>query len=137
LKAVLDTNILVSGLLTEAGPCARLLDLANEGGFQTVYNEEILGEYERVLLRPEFGFEPQAVALLVSRFRRKGIRSTRPFPPAGLPDAHDEVFLEAARGVENTWLVSGNLRHFPQAKCRGVKTASPRRFLEILGATNP
>ena len=134
---MLDTNVLVSGLLTATGPCARLLDFMNEGGFQPVYNEEIAGEYEKVLLRSEFGFEQQAVVFLISRIKAKGIRSVKPFPPAGLPDLHDEAFLEAARGQENAYLVSGNLKHYPHSKCHGIKVLSPRQFLEVLGGSTP
>ena len=85
MRAVLDTNVLVSGLLNPAGPCGRLIDLFNESFFQPVYNAGIMAEYESVLLRPEFGFDPEAVDWLLSRVKARGFASNKPFPRREYP----------------------------------------------------
>jgi len=58
---VLDTNILVSALITPFGKAARVLDLVIRGDIRILYDDRILSEYREVLLRPKFGFEAKDV----------------------------------------------------------------------------
>ena len=53
-RVVLDTNVLVSGLLSATGPCGRLIDLVVEGLLQPCVDSRILGEYELKDLLPAF-----------------------------------------------------------------------------------
>jgi len=54
LRVVVDTNVLVSGLLTVGGPPARVLDFVRDGQVIPLVNNRILDEYARVLARPKF-----------------------------------------------------------------------------------
>ena len=65
MLVVLDTNILVSALLSPFGPPARVLDLALTGEVQLAYDDRLLAEYHEVLARPKFGFTPSDVADLL------------------------------------------------------------------------
>jgi predicted nucleic acid-binding protein len=51
MKIVLDTNIVVSGLLQSLGNPARVLMLALAGAVQVCHDERILAEYADVLTR--------------------------------------------------------------------------------------
>ena len=62
---VVDTNVLVSGLLSAHGASARVLDLLTTGDLQAVYDDRIAAEYRQVLARPRFGFHPEAVSHLL------------------------------------------------------------------------
>ena len=53
MKVVLDTNVLVSGLLTPTGTCGQIVDLFIAGAFELAVDARILQEYETVLHRPE------------------------------------------------------------------------------------
>ena len=53
MRVVLDTNVLVSGLISKRGVCSRILRLLFDDVFQLCVDERILDEYESVLLRPE------------------------------------------------------------------------------------
>jgi uncharacterized protein len=57
IGVVLDTNILVSALLTPQGPSARvfLMTLQNQGT-QLCVSAEVFAEYEEVLYRTKFNF---------------------------------------------------------------------------------
>jgi hypothetical protein len=88
VRAVLDTNVVVSGLLTPHGTCARILDLRIDGAFTPGVDDRILAECEEILARPEPGIDPEdagAVLVLVrtvaepSRAGRGTGRS--PIPP--------------------------------------------------------
>ena len=56
MKIVLDTNVVVSGLLCPFGPSGEVVRIAVSGELQLCYDARILSEYEEVLLRPEFSF---------------------------------------------------------------------------------
>lgn len=53
-----DANVLVSGLLSPYGPPGRILDALLAGILTLVFDDRILGEYEDVLTRQEFGSDP-------------------------------------------------------------------------------
>jgi len=53
LTVVLDTNVLVSSLLSQKSWPAKILNLILDDHIQVAYDDRILGEYEEVLARPE------------------------------------------------------------------------------------
>jgi uncharacterized protein len=58
-SAVLDTNVIVSGLLRPAGAPASIMDLGFSGQFRWYASEAILEEYEVVLARKKLGIPPR------------------------------------------------------------------------------
>jgi putative PIN family toxin of toxin-antitoxin system len=128
---VLDTNVLVSGLLSPHGPPGRILALVLSGKLAAAYDVRILSEYLEVLSRPEFGFSQSDIEAVLTSIQVDGRPVTGRPLPAQLPDSSDEPFLEVAvaAGVS---LVTGNLRHFPSRLRAGVRVVSPREFLELL-----
>jgi len=54
MRQVLDTNVVVSGVLTPMGPPGHLLDLVLTGEVTPVIEPRVAGEYREVLLRPRF-----------------------------------------------------------------------------------
>ena len=94
MKAVLDTNVLVSGLLSHAGPPARLLDAIETGLLIPVFSEPILFEYLDVLLRPKFQFEKESIAMLMESLYLSGILVDDPkIDFSEFNDPHDVPFL--------------------------------------------
>ena len=69
---VLDTNVLVSALLSPFGPAARILDLILAGDVRLAYDDRIMAEYRQVLARPKFSFDPQAVADVLAYMNAEG-----------------------------------------------------------------
>jgi putative PIN family toxin of toxin-antitoxin system len=130
MRVVLDTNVLVSGVLSEAGPPGWILDMVLAGDLEPAYDNRILLEYREVLSRREFGFSPALVGQLLEAVELFGFPVTAPPWPQRLPDPADEPFLAAALASGAHCLITGNTRHFP-AKLRGtVKVLTPREFLE-------
>jgi putative PIN family toxin of toxin-antitoxin system len=133
---VLDTNVLVSALLSPFGPPGQILDLVLAGDVCLAYDDRILAEYRQVLARPRFCFEPQAIADLLDYLVATGEPvSARPLT-ASLPDPYDLPFLEVAAALlssggafSGTVLVTGNLRHFPVDRCGSVQVLDPAAFL--------
>jgi len=126
---VVDTNVLVSGLLSAHGASARVLDLLTTGDLQAVYDDRIAAEYRQVLARPRFGFHPEAVAHLLDYLFTEGLPLVaRPLPPA-LPDRGDQPFWEVAIEA-GAPLITGNLKYFPTEACTGIEVLAPAAFIE-------
>lgn len=131
-RLVLDTNVLVSGLLTPHGVSARLVDLAQREELRVLYDDRILQEYHRVLRRPRFGFSVAAVALLLEFVALNGERVVaRPLSPAGA-DPSDQPFLEVAVSGAADLLVTGNRRHYPRSPVGSVRVVDPAEALRQL-----
>jgi len=131
MKVVLDTNVLVSGLLNPYGAPGRIVQMVAAGELQLCFDARILAEYRQVLRRPAFPFGPEEVDALLRQVHAAGEPvAARPLARA-LPDGDDEPMLEVAIGGDAEYLVTGNVRHFP-AKCRGgIRVVSPVEFLAI------
>jgi uncharacterized protein len=129
---VLDTNVLVSGLITPHGVCGAILDALAAGAFDAAVCPGVLDEYAEVLHRPHLKIPMEKGAALLSSMGRMGVMVADSSEKFGLPDPDDAIFLAAALAGRADYLVTGNLRHFPQALCRGVTVMSPADFLKLL-----
>ena len=129
MSIVLDTNVLVSGLLRAGSPPAAVLDLIFSRQVRLAFDGRIFAEYADVLARPEFGFPVEHVHTVLDFLWREGDR-VRPEPLAlRLPDPADAMFLEVAVSALASALVSGNLRHYPLGQRRGVRVLTPREYV--------
>lgn len=127
--AVLDTNVIVSALLTSHpnSPTATLLNMVIDGVIIPVFNDEILNEYKEVLSRKKFGFSSDQIHHIISALAT-GINLKRTPSDENFPDPDDAVFYEVALSKEDAYLVTGNLKHFPHVS----KVVSPTEMLEII-----
>lgn len=113
MKAVLDTNVLVSGLLSHAGPPGKLVDAIETGLLVPVFSEPILFEYLEVLLRPKFQFDREDITVLMESLYLSGILVDElKIDTSEFNDVRDVPFYTAAI-QENSVLITGNLKHFP------------------------
>jgi uncharacterized protein len=135
---VLDTNIVVSaGIKPEGAPAKLIMDWVLEGQVQVVTSPLIIEEYRAIVKRPKFhrfGFPPLWLEFLIEESMRL------PDPAEWLhrgPDPKDLPFLALAHDA-GAWLVTGNLRHFPQELREGVTVVSPTGYLaHLVKAANP
>ncbi len=109
---VLDTNVLVSGLLNPIGAPGRIVDLILAGHLRLAYDDRILAEYRAVLLRSRFGFPPQAVEHLLGYITHTGEAIIAPPLTVEAPDPTDLPFAEVALAASACCLVTGNAPHF-------------------------
>ena len=130
IYAVIDTNVLVSALLTHnlGVATAKVLDSIAKGDITCVYNEDILMEYREVLHRPKFNFPERKIDSLLTFITQKGIHSDRVPFDGNMPDEKDRPFYEVSLSVKDSFLVTGNLRHFPVTP----KVVTPSQFIAIL-----
>ena len=131
MRLVLDTNVLVSGLLTAGNPPGRILDLLRAGKIQLQLDERIVTEYDGVLSRRKFRkyFSDFEKDLIMDFIRADSEWHVCTMIADWLPDPNDACFLEVALEV-GVPLVTGNARHFPEELRGGVEVLSPREFLD-------
>jgi putative PIN family toxin of toxin-antitoxin system len=130
VRIVLDTNVLVSGLLSPFGPPGEIVRMVSAGALTLCVDARVLTEYEEVLLRPKFRFDPDAVAALLDYIDfRSDVVAASPLSTR-LPDPDDEPFLEIALACQADYLVTGNLVHFPAEAREGVLVVSPGEFMD-------
>ena len=130
--AVIDTNVLVSSMLKGTSIPGIIVDKAINGPIVPLLNNEILAEYEEVLLRNKFGFEEEDVKTLIDELRKRAIYLDRTMVDEVFEDPDDVVFYEivmTARTAVDAYLITGNKKHFP------IKSyvVTPREMLEIIG----
>ncbi len=131
MKIVLDTNVLVSGLLQPLGPSGQIVRLVASGDLVLAHDPRILVEYREVLLREKFRFDPERVATLLDIIGALGMVVVAPPLPLRLPDPDDEVFLEVALAAGVRYLVTGNLKDYPAEARQGVEVVPPRPFIDL------
>ncbi len=133
MRIVLDTNVLVSGLLNPNGAPGRILDLIIIGKIQALYDDRVLSEYQEVLARPQLGIDPALAQAVVGHLRLAGERITAlPVPDNLLPDMDDLPFVEIFLDGKADALVTGNEKHFQALKDRGGTVLSPVEFLTLM-----
>ena len=132
MKIVLDTNVLVSGLLSPFSHSGEIVRLVASGKIEICYDARIFTEYKNVLTREKFPFDKNDVEDLLAEIKACGSVTTGKLLSERLTDPDDEPFLEIAVGGEVLYLVTGNLRHYPEKKWEGVRIVSPADFLKIL-----
>lgn len=131
MKAVVDTNILISGLINLHHAPGRILDMLRSEQLMLVVDDRILAEYGDVLFRERMRAwitienARNIMSFLISDTER--IVSTVRI--MNLPDIADAQFIEAAITADVP-LITGNLEHFPESLCRHHSIVSPTTFLK-------
>ena len=121
---VIDTNVVVSGLLNPHGASARVLDAVLDGRVKLVYDARILAEYRDVLQRPRLKLAPDKITAFLNGLQGQMIVTPSPLAAAG-PDADDFVFVEAALATIDRTIVTGNLADYPPEVLHGVRVLTP------------
>jgi uncharacterized protein len=129
MNIVIDTNVLVAGLLSPFGPCGEIVRMVSSGELTLSLDARILTEYQEVLDRPKFKFDKDKVAALLDHIEHRGVTVASSPLPQPLPDIDDEPFLEVAIAARSICIVTGNQVHFPMERCQGVMVHSQNDFL--------
>lgn len=130
--AVIDTNVLVSALLNMNSNPGFVLCSVFNGQTTPLINTDILAEYREVLARKKFHFPKKTVDIILKRLENSSLKTEE--IPAEFPevsDPKDRCFFAvtmAARQTEETLLITGNIRHFPQQPF----VVTPAQFVEML-----
>lgn len=128
--AVFDTNVLVSALISKHSDSAVVLslDILLAGDVTPLYNDEIISEYEDVLHRPHFQLPESLVIRLIEHIKKTGVKVESVRSGELFSDEDDRVFYEVALSNSESFLVTGNTKHFP----KNPIVVTPLEFLSII-----
>ena len=129
INAVLDTNVLVSGLLTESGNSASIVNAFKDKRFNLFYNSEILAEYRDVLHRDKLGLPAKDIDDLLEEIRNTGVPIIPDKSDFALTDEDDRIFYDTAKAA-SAYLITGNIRHYPNEQF----IISPVDFIEMINS---
>jgi len=129
-RLVLDTNVLVSGMINAFGAPGRIIDLVRERHVEPVADDRILAEYRDVVNRPKFRryFAAQEARDIAAFLEHNTHYIVPTVHVSDLPDPDDAPFLEVAltAGVP---LVTGNTEDFPSDRRRSAEVLTPALYL--------
>ena len=116
IYAVIDTNVIVSALLSRYDDTATVVLMRKviTGEVIPIYNESILDEYKTVLNRKKFAFSEPKISATLKTIIDYGVMADRTESDISLTDPKDIVFYEVALCKEDSFLVTGNIKHFPK-----------------------
>ena len=128
--AVIDTNVLVSYLLTRRNDSsvALVMELVKEGTIIPLLHAEIIKEYQEVLNRDKLKIDPTSILDAMNTITSMGLFCDRKETTESFPDPDDIVFYEVSLSVEESYLITGNLKHFP----KNGHVVSPAEMLQII-----
>ena len=130
IYVVIDTNVFVSAYLTHNynSATSKIVDSLFKGKIIPLYNEEIMTEYQEVLSRPHFDISKGERDALFEYIRTKGVEAERASVSTLFIDESDRVFYEVALSEDDSFLVTGNLKHFPA----DTRVVTPAQMLQII-----
>ena len=112
-RIVLDTNILVSALLSPLGNPAKVYRMFLTGTVTLIYSANIFAEYQDVLHRTRLGIPANDADIVLAAIRHYG-EQIEP-KPSDIPmtDEDDRVFYDTAKNA-GAYLITGNMKHYPK-----------------------
>ena len=124
MKIVLDTNVIVSGLLNPEGSPGRVVDLFLAREVDLLVDDRMLAEYRAVLARRKFGFDPADISDFLDLVEADATKINAPPLKLTLKDE-----AEVAVAADADFLVTGNNRHFQVPSIRRSLVVTPAEFL--------
>jgi putative PIN family toxin of toxin-antitoxin system len=132
IKAVLDTNVIISGIVFGGKP-RQVLESAFRGSTQIYISEPIINELKGVLQRPRFYLTSEIIEIIISELiaiaewvePKEHINVIK-------SDPDDNIFLECALSSESEYIVSGDDHLLELNKWKGINIITPDKYIEEL-----
>jgi putative PIN family toxin of toxin-antitoxin system len=133
-KVIIDTNILISGLLKQKSDPGLILSLIEQNIITLCLSEAIFTEYEEVLTRDKFKHLDQKKVQEFLLQLKKHAQWVRPRVSVDVikNDQADNMFLECALTAKADFLVTGNTKHFTLQKFHQTQILAPKDFMRVI-----
>lgn len=132
MKIVLDTNVLISGLLIPEGKPGQIIQLIASGFIKLCYDSRVIVEYYNIMSRPKFGFNKDNIQELLAQIKVQGSLIVAKPLELNLIDSEDIKFVEVALAGKVKYLVTGNIRHYPKLRYKNINIITPSDFIKKL-----
>ena len=140
MKAVVDNNLIVSGLLWDGLP-SRLMEAVRDGRVQMVLSPELYVELEDVLRRKKLtgrlaarGTTPEKLLSTIRAMAEMVFPEPLPLPP-NLRDADDLAVLECAVSARADVIITGDKDLLVLSPFSSIPIIKVRDALEKLGVS--
>lgn len=132
LKAVIDTNVLVSILKGSRG-LSSIYTAFKTGQFKLIINDQLLRELAAVLYRPHLRINPADIRELFRLIKLKAIRvKSGPLSVTACRDPKDNFILQLAAEAEADFIVTGDKDLLVLKSFTGISIITPRQFVNLL-----
>ena len=113
MNIVIDTNIIISAIISTRGNPYKILSLiTNDESIRVYYSNEILNEYKRVLAYKRLNIPVETQIDILAKIKQFGILVEPTASTIPLPDETDRVFYDTAQ-ASGAILITGNTKHYP------------------------
>ncbi len=139
LRVVLDTNVLVSGLVAKGGAPRQILDAWLEGHYTLVTSLYLVEELIHVLSYPRIAkrlslTEEEMAAILAALLSKAVVTPDHLRLPGVTRDPKDDAVVACAREGKVDYIVSGDQDLLVLGEYEGIQVVTPRRFVETLAS---
>lgn len=134
MKAVLDTNVIISGLLNSEGSPARVVNQWINGSIKVTTSPALIEEVLDVITRPKFkplGSLDERCELIKKLFEQAEIVNPSEKLRIIVDDEADNRVLECAVACDTDYVVSGDSHLLNLKNYRGIQILSPYKFIKI------
>lgn len=136
MRVILDTNVLVSGLLW-VGPSNKILKLAEEGKLKPCSTPDLFEELHRVLKREKFVSRIKTLDTSIEELIADISDILELFPDVKITgvvkdDPDDDRILSCAWVAGAKYIVTGDPHLLKLGKYRNIPIVTPRKFLILI-----
>ena len=144
IRAVLDTNVIVSGILTPKSVPATILKIGLEGKFKLIMSPHVIEEIERVIryermiaLMRRHKLTCREVDDFMQKHKRVAMVTPGELEVTAVPsDPGDDMVLSCALEGKADFVVSGD-HHLTDLKSfQGISIVNPQKFLQLFSNPN-
>ncbi len=136
MRAVIDTGVLVSGVIRAQGTTGEVLLALRDGKFTILYSNATIMEIIDVLGRDKFRLKyhilPDDISALINLIRLRGEVVIPKQRVADCRDPKDDKFLDVALSGDADCLVSGDLDLTSMNPYRSIPIITPAEFLAMI-----
>ena len=137
VSAVLDTNVLVSGLIAAEGAPRQILDAWSEGDYTLVTSLYLVEELAHVLSYPRIAErlpldDAELGAVLTGLLAKAEVTPGQLHLPGVTRDPKDDAVVACAVEGKADYIVSGDQDLLALGEYQGIRVITPRHFVELL-----
>lgn len=138
IKVVIDTNVLISFLLTKSPTISKIIDLWDGNLIKVCYSRQTFDELKAALEYPKLrkyikDKDKQFLLdklVMAGKFCKK-VQSGKRRPK--LKDTRDKIFIDLAKASDSHYLITGDRDLLALGKIESAKIVTPSKFISILG----